>query len=276
MGDLFNITSDSPSGSQLITTSSDPLVLLDGGTHTIKGALFDVFGLGTTDQPIKGSQASFTVNSKTASNPIGALFKATNAADITVEGGIALDQVLFEASLPVVELVGSSTTQTKITSSSTFVEIETGASKLLLKGPFIALDKGLITVSNGPLLSIKNGSTVDISGNVFKLINGSKINVVNGPAILVDGTGGFTPAFNATGALLDFANTSGNTFIVNNGLAFTTQNGINVSEGTQESITIGIGQIINNPGGNSVTQNGAVIQTIGGGTVNIAGTGGGE
>lgn len=262
--DLLNIQK----GGQLFTSSDEQLVLINGGTHTIKDRLFEATGTGTNFQPIKGSQASFIVNNITANNPIGALFKATNAADISVDNGIKIDTALFEATLPVIELVGSSSAQTKITSANTFMEIS--SANVVLKGPVIALDKGLITVTNGPLISVS--SSMDVLGNVFKLFNGSTINVVNGPAIRVDGA---ESSFSATGALLNFDNTSGNTFIINNGLAFTTKNGINVSEGTSGSITIGIGQIINNPKGNTVTQNGAVIQTIGSGTVNIAGTGGG-
>ena len=128
--------------------SSDPVVLLQGGTHTIgtsdstsnntRNQLFRLTGdtlTGgvATDQPIKGGGASFTVNSTTANNPFGALFKATNAADIQVKKGsgdtsggnaLSLDTVLFEATLPVFELVGTSSTQTKFTTADAFVDIK--------------------------------------------------------------------------------------------------------------------------------------------------------
>jgi hypothetical protein len=198
--DLLDIRTGVDNLGGLVTSSADPVVLLSGGTHTITDDLFDVTGQSITNQPIKGSQPSFTVNSKTASNPIGALFKATNAADITVKSAVELDKALFEATLPVVDLVGTSTTQTKITSSSTFADIgRSNASKLVLKGPVIALDNSLITVTTGPLLSLKNGSTMDVSGDLLKLISGSKINVVNGPLIKVDGSGS---ALDVTGALV--------------------------------------------------------------------------
>ena len=58
--DLLNIRT----GGQLVTSSADPVVLLSGGTHTITDDLFDVQGQSISDQPIKGSQSSFTVNSK--------------------------------------------------------------------------------------------------------------------------------------------------------------------------------------------------------------------
>jgi len=250
-------------------------VSISGGTHSIGDALFDVQGQSITDQPIKGTQPSFNVNSKTASNPIGALFKATNAADITVNKAVELDAALFEATLPVIELVGSSTTQTKITSSNTFADIgSTNASKLLLKGPVIALDKGLITVTNGPLLSLKNGSTMDVSGNLLKLISGSTINVVNGPLIKVDGSGS---ALDVTGALVNFGGTGGNTIIVRNGLCSGTcatkgASSINILEQTSGTISIsGIPVKNSNLGSFDVGPTDAVIQASNNGSVNIQG-----
>ncbi len=264
-GDIFNIAS----GSQLTTTSSDPLVLLSGGTHSIGLDLFFVTGLSTIDQPIKGSQASFTVDSTLASNPIGALFKATNAADITVDHGVELDKALFEATLPVVELVGTSSTQTKITSSNTFVDIgDGGASKLVLKGPVIALDNSLIKVTTGPFLLLTNGSTMDVKGNLLKLISGSTINVVNGPLIRVDGSGS---ALKVTNGLLDFGNTSGNTVLVTNP---TSSNGSAdvlatfTSGGGSVTITTGFTKV-NDPGGNTISTSGAVIEAINGASVAI-------
>jgi len=258
--DLLNIRN----GGQLVTSSADAVALLSGGTHTIADDLFDVEGQSITDQPIKGSQPSFTVNSKTASNPIGALFKATNAAIITVDKGIELDNALFEATLPVIDLVGTSTTQTKITSSNTFADIgRTNASKLLLKGPVIALDNSLIKVTTGPFLSLKNGSTMDVLGNLLKLISGSTINVVNGPLIKVDGSGS---ALDVTGALVNFGGTGGNTIIVRNGLCGGTcatkgASSINVLEQTGGTITIS-GTDVKNPslGSFDVGSTDAVIQ----------------
>ena len=270
-GDIFNIASTSPSGSQLTTTSSDPLVLLSGGTHSIGLDLFLVTGLSTTDQPITGSEASFTVNSTSALNPIGALFKATNAAEITVTNAVELDKALFQATLPIIELVGSNT---KITSSNTFVDIgDGGASKLVLKGPVIALDNSLIKVTTGPLLSLKNGSTMDVSGDLLKLISGSTINVVNGPLIKVDGSGS---ALDVTGALVNFGGTGGNTIIVRNGLCSGScvtlgSPAINVFK-PSGTITISGTSIQNSSLGSiDVTSTDAVIQTANGGTVNIQG-----
>ncbi len=273
--DLLDIRTGVDNLGGLVTSSADPLVLLSGGTHAITDDLFDVQGQSITDQPIKGSQSSFTVNSKTASNPIGALFQATNESNITVDTALKLDNALFEATLPVIELVSTSTTQTKITSSGTFADIgRSNASKVLLKGPFIALDNSLIKVTTGPLLSLKSGSTMDVSGDLLKLISGSTINVVNGPLIKVDGSGS---ALDVTGALVNFGGTGASTIIVRNGLCSGTcatkgASSINILEQTSGTITIS-GTDIKNPsfGSIDVGSTDAVIQVSNSGSVNIQG-----
>jgi hypothetical protein len=202
-----------------------------------------------------------------------------------------LDTLLFEATLPVIELVGTSGAQTKLTlSDSTAIAfVEARNSKLVLKGPVIALDKGLITVKNGPLFSL-SGSTVDVdaaNGAVIKLVNGSvmdlktnnvlelsnlsKINVVNGALISVDGNGSELKA----GALLKFLTTSGNTFIVNNTQQAkdATVDGINVftnaSGANPGTVTIATGKGVVGLGSNTFSQTGAVIEATNNGKVTI-------
>jgi len=274
--DLLDIRTGVDNLGGLVTSSADPLVLLSGGTHAITDDLFDVQGQSITDQPIKGSQSSFTVNSKTASNPIGALFQATNESNITVDTALKLDNALFEATLPVIELVSTSTTQTKITASDTFANIgRSNASKVLLKGPFIALDNSLIKVTTGPLLSLKSGSTMDVSGDLLKLISGSTINVVNGPLIKVDGSGS---ALDVTGALVNFGpgGTGGSTVIVRNNLCSSScisSNSINILTQTSGTINVSGGTQIKNSslGTLDAGPKDAVIQASNSGSVIIQG-----
>ncbi len=192
---------------------------------------------------------------------------------------LKLDNALFEATLPVVELVSTSSTQTQITSKGTFADIGgTTKSAVLLKGPAILLDKGLITVSDGPLFSLKNDSTMNVLGDFIQLGGGSKINVVNGPAILVQGN---PTTVNITGALLKFLETSGNTFIINNPTASNATRGgslnneipVFIEPNTSSSITIGPKPIINK--GSQVSITGAAIEARGGGTVVITAPNGG-
>jgi len=185
---------------------------------------------------------------------------------------ILLDTALFEATLPVVELVGTSSTQTKFTTADAFADIF--ESKVVLKGPFIALDNSLIKVTNGPLLNLRNKSTMDVSGDLLKLISGSTINVVNGPLIRVEGSG---TALNVTGGLVNFGGTGGNTIIVRNGLCsgscFTKGSpAINILEQTSGTITISGTSIRNSSLGSiDAGSTDAVIEAINSGKVTIQG-----
>ena len=85
-------------------------------------------------------------------------------------------------------------------------------------------------------------------------------------------TSGAGSALNITGALVEFLETSGNTFVVTNtATPTTTISGIPVSEGTTGDILIGSNPIINqgSPSQVTVTAGSSVILTSGGGKVNI-------
>jgi hypothetical protein len=87
--------------------------------------------------------------------------------------------------------------------------------KVVSTGPVIALDKGLINVSNGALINLTAGSQMLTAGHLLSLTNGSKINVVNGPLISVSGAGS---TLNVGGALVQFGGTGGNRIVVNNNI----------------------------------------------------------
>ncbi len=259
-------------GGQLNITSTDPVVLLDGGTHTIGNKLF--FVQGTTTDTVTGLGNFAAIN---GSSPIGALFKATNGAQIDVTGtsfpGITVDTALFEATLPVVELLGSGTGQSRITTNDTFVELF--QSQVALIGPPIALDKGLITVNNGPLLDLQGGSNMTVTGDLLRLTNGSRITVVNGPLIRVDGVAptGTSPAtstLNVSGALVNFGGTGGNQIVVTNSITPTaTLSGIPVNTASGGSVSIGPNPV-KNPTLGTVSVTGSLIQSTNNGQVNIS------
>jgi len=257
-------------GGQLNITSQDPVVLLDGGTHTL-GNLF--FVQGTTTDTVTGLGNFAPIN---GSSPIGALFKATNGAQIDVTGispSINVDIALFEATLPVVELLGSATAQSKITTNFNF--IDHFQSQVALIGPPIALDKGLITVNNGPLLTLRGGSNMTVTGDLLRLTNGSKITVVNAPLIRVVGVAptGTSPAvstLNVSGALVNFGGTGGNQIVVNNSITPTaTLSGIPVSATSGGSISIGPNPVTN-PALGTILVTGSLIEASNNGQVTIS------
>ena len=143
-------------------------------------------------------------------------------------------------------------------------------------GPVIALDKGLINVTNGALINLTQGSNMNVTGDLLSLINASTINVVNGPLIRVDGVAptGTSPAvstLSVTGALVNFGGTGGNQIVVNNAIAPTaTLSGLPVSATGGGAVSIGPNPV-KNPGLGSITVNGggSLIQATNSGVVNI-------
>jgi hypothetical protein len=313
-GDVVDING----GGQLIMNSADPVLVFNGGTHTIGTAdttnnntqnqimrvqatsRSGTTGLGTF-QAIKGdgiSPAPFAG----ATNPVGTLVQATNGAAIEVRAGtgdtppgapvfggnaVRLDTVLFEASLPIVELLGGGNgATTRLTTAGDGMDIN--RSRMVSLGPVVALDNGLISVTNGAFMTLRSGSNVDVTGDLLRLFNGSRIEVVNGPLIRVTGNsgGGTNPAvstLNVSGALVNFGGSGGNTIIVNNNIPVTARRGgaannqfpVNIGGGGA-SIAIGANPV-RNPGLGSITVNGTggagtgvLIQATGGGKVNIA------
>ncbi len=302
-GDLLEVSS----GGQLVMNSSSPVVELTGGTHTIGTAdttsnntpnrLFRLVGVNTdsstglgTDQPIKGNgtdPAPFTG----ASHPIGTLLKATDAATIEVKKGsgdtsggnaVRIDTALYEATLPILDLVGSSTTETTLKTAQSTIDIF--KSKVVSLGPVVAMDKSFINVTNGAFINLTGGTEWKVTGDLLKLFNGAKIEVINGPLIFVSGTSssGSSPPqslLDVSGALVNFGGTGSNKIIVNNSLcsgACVTKGGsgaqaIQVKEGSTGSITIGSNPIKNTSLGSIQYQgsNTALIQTGSTGKVNI-------
>jgi hypothetical protein len=73
-------------------------------------------------------------------------------------------------------------------------------------GSVIALDRGLITVHNGPLINLSHGSTMVVTGDLLSLLNGSKINVLQSPLIQATGSGSL---LEVSGALVRFGGLGG-------------------------------------------------------------------
>ncbi len=269
-------------GGQINTMSNNALVHLDGGTHTLGSSLMnlsgvnlDGMGLGS-DQPVYGMNGMgfMTPSGAQAFNPVGQLFKAINGANVDVAGSaVRLDTALYEATLPVIELIGSvgaGNPDTILTSNNTFADII--RSRIVLERPFVTLDRGLINVTNGPFLHLSNGSQMSVADSLLKLSNGSRINVVNGALVEVSGTGSL---LDVAGALVEFGGFGGNQIIVRNNLCSPSCNlvkGVNVLTATGGQVNIIGNNPVINPGLGTIDVNStdALIKAVNGGVVNIA------
>jgi hypothetical protein len=248
---------DSAFGGRIVSTSTAPFIVLDGGSLISGGHLFSLSGNGA------GSKSTLSAPLQTG----GTLLEAINGTTIDVAGNaLRLDQALLEATKPVLSLLGSPTKDSALSTGSSTMDLF--KSSVVSTGPVVALDRGLINVRNGPLISLANGSTLVVTGDLLQLLNGSRINVFNGPLVRV--TGGES-LLNVNGALVAFGGTGGNAIVVNNAIAPTSmQSGLPVSATGGGSIAIGPNPVKGPTLGSiSVAPGGSLIQATGGGTVTI-------
>jgi hypothetical protein len=132
----------------------------------------------------------------------------------------------------------------------------------------------LVDANGVGMISLSNGSQINVT-DLLRLSTASKINVVKGPLVAVDGVGS---ALNASGALVNFNNTSGNQIIVNNPQAGNASRGGPANNqfpvfisGAGSDVSIGANPVKNNPAVNPSTINvtGALIHATNGGKVTI-------
>jgi hypothetical protein len=241
-------------------------------------SIFNLTGSGTDAVTGLGNSKPLQTGSK--------LLEGSNGVTITSKRVLNLGTALLAASLPIISLIGT-TTPADSALTTTGSTIELIKSNVTSLGPIIALDKGLITVNNGPLINLTSGSNMTVTGDFLSLINASKINVVNGPLIKVDGVApsGSSPAvstLSVSGALVNFGGTGGNTIIIKNDIVSTGSRGRPANDlfpvdvtGAGSSITIGSNPVKNSALGSiTVTKTdgsagGVLIQATGGGVVNI-------
>jgi hypothetical protein len=251
-------------GSRLNSSSTDPLVWLQGGNYslsTLKGtAIFDFWGTKTALDP----DTQVEVGSGPTVTHAGPLFQASDGAAVNTQKVLKLDTALLEATMPVIKLIGSANAHTSLTTESSAIDLLKG--KLTSIGPVIALDKGLINVNKGPLINLTSGSRLITVGDLLSLTNGSKINVFNGPLISVSGAGSM---LDVGGALVNFGGTGGNKIIVNNSITPTaTASGLAVSATSGAKVAIGPNPVIN-PGLGTIAVTGSLIQATNNGQVSI-------
>ena len=251
-------------GRQLISSSSDGLVSLNGGSYALSTeigtAIFDFWGSKTEVDTDTGAAVG---NGKTVTHA-GALLEMAGGATVDTQKVLKLDTALLEATAPIISLIGGPNAQTSLTTAQSTIDLI--KAKVTSTGPVVALDRGLINVTNGALINLTYGSNMNVLGNLLSLTNGSKINVVNGPLISVAGLGSL---LDVSGALVNFGGTGGNKIIVNNSIAPTaTLSGLPVSATYGGSVNIGPNPV-KNPSLGTISATGSLISATNGGKVDI-------
>jgi hypothetical protein len=246
-------------GGSLVSTSTDPLVQLLGGTHSFGSMglpMFDVAGAKTATDPETG----LTLGTDQPLQIAGSLLDASQAT-INAHQAVRVDAALLEASAPLLALRNGS----QFTSGTDAVQLSFQA-KVTSLGSVVQLDRSALTVSRGAALNIAGGSLLRVTGDLFSLTNGSTLSVLSGP--LVSLSGGSILSVN--GALIGFGGTGGNLVSVANNLCPCTAIGgipVSLTGGALTSNVSIAGAIKNgNLGSLNLAPNSAVIRVDGAGT----------
>jgi hypothetical protein len=252
-------------GGSLMSSSTDPLVSLQGGTHafgSIGLPIFDIVGVNSAID----SQTGLTLGADRPLQAAGPLLE-TSGARVSAYQGARIDTALLEASAPLLSLLNGS----QMTSTTDAVQLSYQA-KVTSLGSLVKLDRSTMVVASGAALNIGGGSLLRVTGDLFSLTNGSTLSVLSGP--LVNLSSGSILSVN--GALIGFGGTGGNLVSVANNLCpCTTIGGIPVSlTGGAIASNVSIAGAIknNNLGSLNLAPNSAVIRVDGVGTkVTISG-----
>ncbi len=252
-------------GGTLVSTSTDPLVQLVGGTHTIGSMglpIFDLKGVNTATD----SETGLTVGTDRPLQTSGPLLAASGAT-INAQQVVRIDSALLEATAPLLALTGG----TNFTAVRDAIQLSYQA-KVTSLGSLVKLDASTLTVARGAALNVAGGSVLNVTGDAFTLLNGSSLRLLNGPLVSLSSGS----ALNINGALVAFGGTAGNTVSITNSLCpCTTIGGLPVSlTGGALASNVSITNAIRNPGLASikVAPNAAVLRVDGAGTrVTISG-----
>ena len=192
-------------GGVLTTSSTDALVRLDGGVHTVGGAGVPMFDLYGTTSAVD-AETGLTLGTLRPLQHAGSLFDASNATVSAVQA-VRVDNALLEASAPLLVLRNGS----KLTTAADTVQLSYQA-KVTSLGSIIKLDRSALTVAGGAALSLAGGSVLRVTGDLFSLMNGSSLSLLGGPLVSLSGGS----ILNVTGALIGFGGSGGNLVSVAN------------------------------------------------------------
>jgi hypothetical protein len=207
-------------GGSLVSSTTDPLVSLQGGTHTFGASIglpmFDLSGVNTATDPATG----LTLGTHRPLQTGGAVLE-TSGAIVNAYQAARVDTALLEATAPLLALRNGS----QFTTAVDTVQLSYQA-RVTSLGPIVALDRSTLTVASGAAVNLAGGSLLSVTGNLFSLANGSTLSVLNGPLVSLSGGS----ILNVSGALISFGGSGGNLVSVSNGLCpCTTIGGLPVS-----------------------------------------------
>jgi hypothetical protein len=233
----------------LTNSDTGQLISFDSSTVIASGAIIKASGRSTaTTDELAENGVLMTVGSDQPVVHQGVLLE-TQATTMTAQKGIVLDNLLLQASAPLLNLrPGSDLTITGNTAHALDLSFRAKVTSL---GPVVNLSASTLQVNNGAVVNVGGGSILRVTGNLLELNFGSTLRTLNGPLLNVAGGS----VANISGALVSFGG-SGNLVSVTNSLCpCTTFSGIPIAltgGATSSNVTIGPNPIAN-PGAGTLT-----------------------
>jgi hypothetical protein len=198
------------SGGFLTSSTTDPLVLLEGGSYSLGSAIgvFDIQGSSTALDPATG----LTLGTDRSLQTGGELFRADQGASVETKRLVKVDTALLEATAPLLHLMAGSS----MTSASDLVKLQQRANVIatIPSDALIKLNASTLTVNGGSLVTVAGGSSLNVTGNLVSLSNGSTLNILSGSLVSVSGgsvfrlTGGSLGVFGAGTNALNITNSA--------------------------------------------------------------------
>jgi hypothetical protein len=189
-------------------TSTDELIELSGGTHSVATgpgeAIIELSGKRTKKEADTGLKLA-TQRPLTSAGTLVDLDGAT----VTTREVLRVDTALLEASMPILNMRRGA----QLTAASGVLDL-TAKSKVTSAGPVTALEASRLTVTNGAAFALSGGSALNITGDLISLGSGSTLTLLSGPLVSLSGGS----AFKVSGALVAFTGTGGSVLSVSNSL----------------------------------------------------------
>jgi hypothetical protein len=249
-------------GGELVSTHpTQPLVSIDGGTHTMSNtgrAALRLVGrpANVANETVSGNTLTLGTDQPLRHTGSGAFIQAEGGATVNAQRIVSVDTALLEASAPLLRLSGSGTSLTAVAGGLDLVS----KAKLTSTGSLFRVD-GATLAFMGDAVRAMSGSLLNVGGDLFHITGGGQVSIANGAALFANGGS----VVNISGAIVNFASGPGTFTLANtlcSGGGCVNIGGVNVLlQNSAIAGNVSVNNPIKNAGGGSTTigANAAVI-----------------
>jgi len=198
----------STGGRVTTATSTDELIELSGGTHSIATGGGEAIIELSAKRTKKDADTGLKLATQRPLTSAGTLLDL-DGATLTTREVLRVDTALLEASLPILNMRRGA----QLTAANAVLDL-TAKSKVTSAGPITALEASRLTITNGAAFALSGGSALKVTGDLISLGSGSTLTLLSGPLASLSGGS----ALKVSGALVAFTGTGGSVLSVSNSL----------------------------------------------------------